>query len=247
MKYPLWFFGRYRKMKRTLQAVMAFAVVAMFLAGTVSAATSQGLEWGIVVGDQWNFNLTTTEKGAAQLSEVIYMEVLTRPTIPNVVANLSDLPFSGLHLNITWANGTSLGWSALIFIFFVVAAPSFIVPKGNYTLLSELYNADSFYNGTISDTSNYWGMDLNNYKLIPSMNESANIHVDYLKADGVVAHWTVTTTNTTDSTQLGTLNMVRQGLPGLDIVGWIQQNILLVGIGVGVIVILGAVMCMKRK
>ncbi len=234
-------------MRRTLQAIVAFTVVAMLLAGTVSAATSQGLEWGIVVGDQWNFDIATTEEGVAELDEVIYMEVLVRPIIPNIVANLSDLPFDDIDLDITWANGTDLGWSALIFIFFIVAAPSFIVPIGNYSLLSELYNADSFYNGTIYDSGSYWGMDLNDFELIEGTNQSVDIHADYLKADGVVAHWTVTTTNTTDSTVMGTLTMVRQGLPGLDIVGWIRDNLLLVGVGVGIVVILGAVVCMRRK
>ena len=232
-------------MRRTLQAILAFAVAAMILTGIVSAATSQGLEWGIVVGDQWNFDITATEEGVTELDEVIYMEVLERPTIPNIVADLSELPFDDLELNITWANGTSLEWSYLIFIFLLIASPSFIFPIGNYTLLTELYNADSFYNGTVSDTGSYWAIDFNDFKMSELSNESADIHVDYLKADGALAHWTVTTSNTT--MVLGSINMVRQGLPGLDVISWIRENLLLVGVGVGIIVILGAVVCMRRK
>jgi hypothetical protein len=231
-------------MKRTLQAMMAFMVVTMLLAGTVSAATSQGLEWGVAVGDQWNFDITTTNEGAAGLDEVIYMEVLTRPTIPNVVSVLDDIP--DLGLNITWANGTTLGWSALIFIFLAVASPFFATPIGNYSLLAELYATDSFYNGTIYDQSGYWGFNLNDFELIPS-NSSTDIHVDFLKQDGMLAHWTVTTTNTTSSTEMATLTMIRQGLPSFNIMDFLQDNLLLVGIGVGVIVILGAVVCMRRK
>jgi hypothetical protein len=231
-------------MKRTLQAMMACMFVTMLLACTVSAATSQGLEWGVAVGDQWNFDITSTNEGVAGLDEVIYMEVLTRPTIPNVVSILDNIP--DLGLNMTWANGTSLGWSALIFIFLAVASPFFVCPIGNYTLLGALYTADSFYNGTIYDQSDYWGFNLNGFELIPG-NASTNIHVDFLKQDGVLAHWTVVTTNTTSSAELATLTMTRQGLPSFNITDFLQNNILLVGIGVGVIVILGAVVCMRRK
>lgn len=229
-------------MKRTLQAMMAFAVVAMLLAGTVSAATSQGLEWGIAAGDQWNFDLKNIEEGVVDFEEVIYIEVLTRPTIPNIVTALGDLPAP--TFNMTWANGTSLGWSALIFIFFFVATPSFAFPIGNYTLLGELYTADVFYNGTIYQTGSYWGVNLNDLEFGDT---SFDIHVDYLKEDGLLAHWTMTAKNATTSEETGSLTMIRQNLPGLDIIGFIQDNILLVGIGVGVIVILGAVICIRRK
>ena len=229
-------------MKRTLQATMAFALVAMFLVSTVSAATSQGLEWGIVVGDQWNFDITSITEGVTELQEVIYVEVLTRPTIPNIMTSLSQLPLA--TLNMTWANGTSLGWSALIFIYLAIASPALIYPIGNYTLLGELYAADAFYNGTIFDQGGYWGMNLNDLEFLGG---SADIHVDYLKEDGVLAHWTVTTTNTTSSEELGSLTMVRQGLPGFNLIDLLQNNILLIGAGVGVIVVIVAVVFMRRK
>ena len=234
-------------MRRTLQAIMAFAVLAMLLAGTASAATSQGLEWGITVGDQSNFDITATTEGVVETDEVIYMEVLVRPVIPNIITALGELPFDDLDLDISWANGTDLGWSGLIFILLFVATPSFIFPIGNYTLLTELYNADDFYNGTVYDSGGYWGVNFNDFEFSEGSNQSIDIHVDYLKDDGVLAHWTVTMTNTTSSQVTGSIIMTRQGLPGLDIVGWIRDNLLLVGVGVGIVVILGAVVCMRRK
>jgi hypothetical protein len=233
-------------MKRTLQALMAFVLVSMILASTVSAATSQGLEWGIVIGDQYNFNITTTDNGVADMNEVIYMEVLTRPTIPNIVSNLTDIPTPSL--NITWANGTSLGWSALIFIFLAAASPFFISPIGNFTLLGQLYVANSFYNGTIYDQSGYWGTNLNDFMLIPG-NLTTDIHVDYLKQDGVLAHWTATTKNITSSSEIFKLSMVRQGLPttsgtSFDIIGFVTDNALYIGIGV--VIILLVVIIVKK-
>ena len=228
-------------MKRTLQLLIALSIISMFIVSPVAAATSQGLEWGVAVGDQWNFNIKSTDNGVTTLDEVIYMEVLTRPAIPNIVDNLTDIPTP--TLNMTWANGTSLGWSALIFIFLGIATPTFIFPIGNFTLIGELYEADNFYNGTLYNSGDYWGVNLNDLEFLDA---SIDIHVDYLKDDGALAHWTVTTTNTTSSEQVGTLSMVRQGLPGLDIVGFIQDNLLLVGAGV-VILILLVVICARRK
>lgn len=217
-------------MKRALQVLLAMSFVTMFLISPVAAATSQGLEWGIDVGDQWNFDLTSISNGVTEMSEVMYFEVTGGvSTIPNILGLWSSLPT--VTFDIEWANGTSLGWSALIFIFYAAATSSFVVPIGNYTLLGELYEADIFYNGTIFDSGGYWGMDLNNFY------GSADIHVDYLKTDGFLAHWTVTTEN-------GTLSMVRQGLPNY-IVSLITDNIMYIGIGLGVL-ILFAIVCKKK-
>ncbi len=228
-------------LKRVLQIALVFAFVAMICVGPVAAATSQGLEWGIQNGDQWNYNITSETAGTTTLNEVMYFEVLSRPTIPNIVSSWAQVPKP--TWNITWANGTSLGWSALIFIFLGVATSSFAVPIGNFTLLGDLYT-DSIYNGTIYDSGNYWGMDLST----TFFSEGLTVHVDYLRTDGMLAHWNVVTTNTTNSQTLGKIDMVRQGLPsgGIDIISLLQDNIVLVAAGVVVIVIIAAVVCRKK-
>lgn len=228
-------------LKRVLQIALVFGFVAMICVGPVAAATSQGLEWGIQNGDQWNFNITSETNGTTTLNEVMYFEVLSRPTIPNIVSSWAQLPTP--QFNITWANGTSLGWSALIFIFLGIATSDFAVPIGNYTLLGDLY-ADSIYNGTVYDSGNYWGMDLDT----TFFSEGLTVHVDYLRTDGMLAHWNVVTTNTTTSQTLGKIDMVRQGLPSgaSDIISLLQDNIVLVAAGVIVIVIIAAVVCRKK-
>ena len=221
-------------MKRTLQALLAISIAAMFLVSPVAAATSQGLEWGVAVNDQWNFDINSTDNGVVEMNEVIYFELTGGlSTIPNILTAWSGIPKP--TFDIEWANGTSLGWSALIFIFYVIITDSWVVPIGNYTLLGELYT-DGLYNGTISDSGGYWGMTLNNLDFFGS---DVDIHVDYLKTDGFLAHWTVSTEN-------GSLTMTRQGLPGLDIVGFIQDNLLLVAAG-GAILLIAIVVCVRRK
>ncbi len=216
-------------MKRALQLLLTISFATMFLISPVAAATSQGLEWNIDVGDQWNFDLTSVTDGVTEMDEVLYFEStggLT--TIPNILTDWVSLPEPSF--DVEWANGTSLGWSALIFIFYMVAVDKWAVPIGNYTLLGELYEDNVSYNGTIYETSSYWGMD------VDYLGQLA-VHVDFLKDDGFLAHWTVTTEN-------GTLSMIRQGLPS-DIIGLITDNILYIGVGVGVLILL-AVVCKKK-
>ena len=221
-------------MKRALQALLALSFVAMFIVSPVAAATSQGLEWGINVGDQWNFNITSITEGVTDIDEVMYFEATGGlSTIHNILTDWTLMPTP--TFDITWENGTSLGWSALIFIFYGIVVDRWAVPIGNYTLLGELYDDHPFYNGTVYNAGNYWGMDLTENFI----GSDITVHVDFLKADGFLAHWTVSTVN-------GSLNMVRQGLPSFDIVGFIQDNLLLVGAGV-VIVLLLAVVCLRRR
>jgi hypothetical protein len=219
-------------MKRALQVLITVSIVAMFLVSPVAAATSQGLEWNITTGDQWNFDITSVDEGVTEMSEVLYFESTGGlSVIPNILTDWTSLPIP--TFDIEWANGTALGWSALIFIFYFVVTDRWAVPTGNYTLLGELYEDHLVYNGTIYNTASYWGMDTT-FTFV----DEVSVHVDYLKSDGFLAHWTVTTTN-------GSLTMTRQGL-GFDIMGFIQDNLLLVAAGAGVVIIL-AVVCIKRR
>lgn len=221
-------------MKRALHVLLVLSFVTMFIVSPVAAATSQGLEWGYTSGDQWNFDITSVTEGVTDMDEVIYFESTGGlSTIPNILDSWLLMPKP--TFDITWANGTSLGWSALIFIFYFFVTDTWAVPIGNYTLLGELYEDHPLYNGTVYNSGSFWGMDLTD----DSLGDTVTIHVDYLKDDGFLAHWTVSTSN-------GTLTMVRQGLPSFDIVGFIQDNMLLVA-GAGVVVILLAVVCLRRR
>jgi hypothetical protein len=213
----------------------------MLLVVPVAAATSQGLEWGITVGDQWNYDMTMTEEGTVTDSEVIYMEITSRPTIANIINTWLELPASNSMLDITWANGTSLGWSGLLFIFMFFVIDQFLVPVGNYTFLTELYET-SIHNATIFDRGGYWGGEVTD----EWSGASYSVTVDFLKEDGMLAHYIVETSNTTSGEVMGSFEVVRQGLPSFDIVGLIQDNIIIVAAAVGVVLIL-AIVCLRRK
>ena len=221
-------------MKRALQALLALSFATLFIVSPVAAATSQGLEWGFSVGQQWNYDITSVSDGVTAMDDTMYFEVTGIDTIPNILTNWTLMPKP--TFDITWDNGTDLGWSALIFILYFYVSDTWAVPIGNYTLLGELYEAHPFYNGTVYNSGIYWGMDLTD----SAFGSTVSIHIDYLKDDGLLAHWNVVTDN-------GTIDMIRVGLPRFDIVGMIQDNILLIG-GVGVvIVVLLAFVCIRRR
>lgn len=226
----------FNKMARTKIALLAVLVVGLLLVTNVSAATLQGLEWGIAEEDQFNFDITSTTNGTVDFTEIMYFECTDTPIIPNIVDTWSELTTA--DFDATWANGTTLGFAALIFIFYFVAIDHFAVPIGNFTLLGELYSDSSYDNGTLYDAGGYWGVDFD----LLWIGLDADIHVDFLKTDGMLAHWDVATEN-------GTMNMVRQNLPAAagvgDILQLLQDNILYVAIGVGVLLII-VVLCKKK-
>ncbi|TFG27319.1 hypothetical protein EU527_18690, partial [Candidatus Thorarchaeota archaeon] len=159
-------------MKRALQLMLALSIISLFLISPVAAATSQGLEWGIESGDQWNFDFTVKEVNEDDFIEVMYFEStggLT--TIPNILTDWVSIPDP--TFDITWENGSSIGFYGLIFIFYFIVSDTFVVPIGNYTLLGELYE-DSLYNGTIYNSASYWGMQLNDFEF---SGNTLDIHV----------------------------------------------------------------------
>ena len=48
-------------MKRTLQILLAISFAAMFLISPVAAATSQGLEWGVALDEEFTYILESTD------------------------------------------------------------------------------------------------------------------------------------------------------------------------------------------
>ncbi len=226
-------------MKHAKIALFAVFVAGLLLVSNVSAATLQGLEWGIEDNDQFNFDFTSVD-GNDTRTEIMYFEVTDTPVIPNIMNSWSDL--DAASIDVTWANGTSLGWSALMFILYFVAIDHFAVPIGNFTLLQELYEG-SIYNGTVFDSGGYWGVELNNFGFALS-SDTFDIRIDFLKQDGMLAHWNVETVN-------GSLSLVRQNLPSLPsdasgILDFVQDNLLLVAGGAVVLLVVIAILCRKK-
>lgn len=230
-------------MKRTLQAMLALLVVGMFMVSPVAAATSQGLEWGFVIADSFDYTLTGTE---GNLSEDIYLNVTGMPAlaIPDPISTWNSIPDP--NIGFWWANGTSMGFYVLLFFGIVAVGGKIAVPIGNFTHLASLV-APVITGETIIDTSNTWGVE---WSEDTTPTEEFVITVTYAKADGFLAEYSLETRSTLNSSLLDSLSVERDsipspGLPTGDILQLLQDNILYIAIGIGVLVVL-AVVCKKR-
>jgi hypothetical protein len=230
-------------MKRTLQIVLVMSFIAIFLISPVEAATSEGFEWGVALNDEFTYHLKMVDEGVTTYDEGLNLTITnTPPSIQDPMPNWLDLPI--INVDLVYTNGTPMGIEWLVIGFAAILVGSVLIaPIGNYTLLSELAENSLWWtvNHTVESDSTYWGVRLS------GVDDGApfSISMQYLKSDGVCSRFIIQTTNSTSNKQ-SSVSLIRDGL-GFDIIGLLQDNILLVGIGVGVIVILGAVVCMRRK
>jgi len=229
-------------MKRTLQIVLVFSFAAMFLISPVAAATSQGLEWGVALNDEVTYQFKVIEEGDTLLDEGVNVTVESTPgTIPDPVLDWLLLPY--VDVDIVYTNGSALGLEGFYLIGIILAGGHFIIPLGNFTLLTELFMDSLIYNenSTIVNDGTKWGITYSTTDSGMAMQS----HVYYLKEDGFLSRYTLEVRNMTSNVR-SSVSLVRDGV-GFDIIGFIQDNMLMVGIGVGVVVILGAVVCLRRR
>ncbi len=246
-------------MKRTLQLLLSISIVVMFLISPVAAATSQGLEWGVALDDEFSYQMVLTDDGPDSFDEGIN---LTIDEIPPVIDDpLTNWTHIGeVSLNFTWYNGTEMGMYVLLFLGLLVVNGYIAVPVGNYSLLTNLVMAESTWNEnfTLIDNDLYWGMNLTE----TNQDVEQTITAEYLKEDGFLSRYLILMTNTTTSDTYG-ITVIRDNLPvlpttttttttttsttstGFDIVGLVTDNILYIGIGLGALIVV-AVICKKK-
>lgn len=229
-------------MKRALQVILALAIVSIFMISPIAAATSQGLEWGFVNGDRFDFTLASPEDG---FSEQMYMNITDMPAaaIPDPLTDWFNIPDPSIGM--WWENGTSLGIYSFMFIGLLAVGSKIAVPIGNYTLLWDLVNVE-LTGETLEESSNVWGLKWT--EAINSTHEFS-ITATYAKADGFLAEYKWETVLTSNGAVEEAFTVIRNNIPsGLDanyILQLIQENMLLVGAGVVILVLL-VVVCKKK-
>ncbi|MGY5865424.1 MAG: hypothetical protein RTV41_12535 [Candidatus Thorarchaeota archaeon] len=228
-------------MKRALSTILTLSFVAMFLISPVAAATSEGLEWGVALNDEFTFQYTIIEAGETILNEGVNFTVDSTPgTIDDPFTDLSNLDY--VDVDLVYTNGSSIGLETLYLLGIIIVGVGFAVPIGNFTHLTELLMNSAIWteNHTIVNDGTNWGARMSGTD--DEMTMQVSVH--YLKTDGFIASYTLDSTNSTAGESLS-VTLIRDGL-GFDIVGFLTDNIVIVGIGVGVIVILGAIVCRRR-
>jgi hypothetical protein len=231
-------------MKRTLSVFLVVAIVSMFLVAPVAAATSQGLEWGAAYGHKVEYEMSSIHDEA--FNEDIYINVTAVPTaaIPDPLTDWSNIP--DFTLKFWWANGTSMGIISLVFLGVFFIGGKFVVPLGNWTLLEELLAPEI--------SGEEFSLDANLWRIVWSEDftttEEYEITGAYSKVDGFLSEYKLKTVSTLNDTVLESFEVIRKDIPtgdGFgDIIQLLQDNILYVGAGVAVILIIGIIACKRR-
>ena len=166
--------------------------VAMFLISPVAAATSEGLEWGVALNDEFTYHFTWIDEGDTTLDEGVNVTVDSTPgAIPDPLTDYNDIP--DVNIDLYYTNGTSLGFEALVLLGFITIGGYFTVPTGNYELLTGLAMASVWWteNHTIINDATMWGIRLSG---VDDGNPMA-IYVHYMKSDGFCARYVLEATN----------------------------------------------------
>jgi hypothetical protein len=208
----------------------------------VLAATSQGLEWGVANGHRVDYSMTSTDDEIP--SEDLYLLVSGMPAlaIPDPLTTWNQIPVN-FDLDLFWANDTSMGIISLIFIGLLAVGSRFILPTGNWTHLQSLL-APELTGETFTGDAYLWGLE---WSEDVTATEEFKITATYLKSDGVLAEYKLETLSTVNGSTIDSIHIIRDDIPaGGDIIQLLTDNILYVGAGVAVILILGIVICKRR-
>jgi hypothetical protein len=217
-------------LRKTL--LLSALFVGLLFLQTASAASDQGLTWGIMEGQTFTFSVDESSETSnftittsVEYSFQVIMEISSLPEIRADIDSLSELP--PVDVNIKFGNCTDP--AALIPLWF-----SFIMPVGNWALIDEFYQ-DLFGSmpGIIwIDNASVYGYSMS----WDTYGGLYNCTLKYLKSDGFLLSMYV------DEEMLFsnfTMNLVRQ-------VGPDAMTVILVGGGVRIIVITVAILKMKK-
>lgn len=201
-----------------MNRAVAFLIVGLMVTSLsftpVLAATDQGLEWGVNTGGRFHFMLHVDGDGML-IDEEIYIIANATTPVPDSMTNWTDIPLD--TLDAFYANDTEMGIEILL----LLAAYNFVVPIGNWTFLNGLAESTlGVENFTLDDEDPYfWGYSweddnwtISGENWIIYTDYSLAVHVDFLKIDGFLAHYSVVATNRTTHENSGEITLERMGL-----------------------------------
>lgn len=190
---------------------MVLFLVGLMQIVPVTVASNQGLEWGVMPGASIDYMLVI-DADDITFDGGIYLEynaTAIAPTIPDSIADWLDIPY--FDVDIFYANGTDMGIMALI----LLAAYNLHVPIGNWTFLSELAeNTIDVTNFVLDDEDPYfWGYSWEDDDWEYAMEGlRITVHVDFLKIDGCLSHYSLESTNITTEEKTGEAYLERMDI-----------------------------------
>jgi hypothetical protein len=208
-------FLRERKLKRVSIFLVLLFLTTLIPAVPVIAQTDQGFEWGFAYDDEFHFMMHLNGTGIHIDEEIYMVSNDTLPSIPESMDNWTDIPYTGI--DVYYANETQLGIEVLTF----VAMYNVYLPIGNWTFLSTLAQTTHTVENFTLDPGDpfFWGYSWEDDNWVLSgegwtiwSNYTLYVHVEYLKTDGFIAHYSVDAYNTTTGADAGEIVLERMGI-----------------------------------
>jgi hypothetical protein len=239
---------------KILLGISIVFIILLTQTSSVAAVTDQGLEWGIEVGDRFDYNVEVEFHNTTMdliIDDEMYVIINELPTIADHITSGAQLPM--LHLAINsyttyWDNGTVM--DSLWLDILNIGIPFMCYPIGNYSLLTELFEASpattiitqntTIMNYTVVDqpySGNVHTMVFQKSNGAPvstlfngTWNSVASVHVDL----ALIQSTTITTTTASGTT--GTTTGIGD-----------SNLILILGGATAVVIVVFAIVIIRRK
>lgn len=244
----------YMSSEKLVPLPLMIFMILVALIPAVGAINNQGLEWGVEIDDRFDYEVNLTYHNATYdltIDDEMYVIINDLPGIPDDVSSAAQLTF--LDFTTYWYNGTEMTHIWKDILMFV---PFYLLPIGNWTLISELRDAST------PEGEFYEDEDI--LRVTVTIDDTYSITQDILKSDGTLAyqHLEWTRTFPVDTIEL---TMIQEGYdvpsestrtttgtatsdtstPSLIILD--PTFLLTLGAVAGGIVVIAAVVCIRRK
>ena len=225
-------------MRRSIILVLVLSLLSMNL-GSVEAANSQGFEWGVDVGDRIDYTISYYQPSVTTDPEGeydAYATVVSLPAIPESVTTFSEINQGAPAVEYYYTNGTQIfmvSWS--------------IVAIGNWSLATELFEAQMSAWGNVTETETDWIMK----QILSYSGDNVLTHdLRHSKTDGVMNYYYSAITNPEEEV-ISSLSIVRSGYnPSTSsgtTIGEIDPILLLSLGAVGAFIVIVAVIIIRKR
>jgi hypothetical protein len=221
-------------MRKGIILVLVISLLSMSF-GSVEAANSQGFEWGIGVGDRIDYRITysqptvTTDPAGTY---DFYATIISLQAIPEPVYSFSGIVQGSSSAEYYYTNDTQ-----------IFMMPWGVVAIGNWSLATELFEAQIHSTSNVSETATDW---ITKQSLTYGGDGLMTTEMRFSKTDGAMNYYDSTVTNAAEEIT-GYVRIVRSGYD-TGVLGGIDPTLLLaLGAGGVIVVIVGVIIVRKKR
>jgi hypothetical protein len=236
-----------------MEVLLGISIVAIILfaqTANVTAINDQGLEWGVEVGDRFDYDFEVSYHNSTfdlELTSEMYVVINALGSISDNVTSLPNIPIPSLYLGdftTYWSNGTVMDdfWKGIPFM----GATFIAYPIGNWTLITQLFE-DVYPSGVTQNAT------MLNYTIVDIPIAGNVVSQVYQKSNGVTMSqlydlaWGETTVYVKMTLTSSTTSTTTSGTTGTATGGGDNTLILILGGGAAIAIVVIVIVFMRRK